>query len=159
MNKTRVRTKGWLFDSMAFTLALASVFAMLAPAFSGQLPAAQPRQQTTDQFESRDSEVRNELLSIGPVPIETETETLVAIGAAKASGHFFRLPHNAEIAWSLLTLSAFLCGYSLITAGKKGVGWFTVSLIITVLAVVAKLVLSMFVEVTTQYSPPDWDED
>ena len=157
MNTTRVRTKGWLFDSMAFTLALASVLMLLAMVSPSHLPAFQPRQDSIAQVEAKDLVEKKELPSIGPAPIEESSQQ--SYGSSASASSFFRLPHTSEIAWGLLTVSVFFCGYSLITAGKKGAGWITISLLITVLAILTKLVLSMFVEVTTQYTPPDWDEE
>ena len=56
-------------------------------------------------------------------------------------------------------LSIFLIGYSLWMNGKNGRGWFAVAIAMGIMTVIAKVILSMFVEVTNPYSPPDWDEE
>jgi hypothetical protein len=56
-------------------------------------------------------------------------------------------------------LSLFLIGYSLWMHGQSGRGWIAIAIAGGMITVAGKMILSMFVEVTNPYSPPDWDEE
>lgn len=56
-------------------------------------------------------------------------------------------------------MAVFLTAYSLVTTGKRGRGWIVVGIIAGAITIIGKGILSMFVEVTREYCPPDWDED
>jgi hypothetical protein len=50
-------------------------------------------------------------------------------------------------------------GYSLASAGKRGWGWVAVCLVGSLLALIVKLAVSMFQEISTENSVADWDSD
>jgi hypothetical protein len=50
-------------------------------------------------------------------------------------------------------------GYSLITTGKRGWGWFSLCVVAATLAFFFRIAISMFVEMSVATGPNDWDED
>jgi cytochrome bd-type quinol oxidase subunit 2 len=70
-----------------------------------------------------------------------------------------QLPNWSEMTEIAMLLAVFLLGYSLLTAGRRGWGWATIVALATLLLAIGRIFLSMFLEVTTDYGPPDWDEE
>ena len=74
---------------------------------------------------------------------------------------WFQLPEIGvgDIVTVALFAALLLTVYSLLTTGKRGWGWMVVGFIASVIAIIGKGILSVFVEITSEYCPPDWDED
>jgi hypothetical protein len=83
------------------------------------------------------------------------------LAAENQEDGWFQMPETTGVDFAKLVffMAVFLTANSLLTSGKRGWGWILVGIIAGAVTIVAKGFLSMFVEVTSEYCPPDWDED
>lgn len=135
MSKCKVMTAGWLLGLLLCLLLFASAIPALAVV---------PTQNDA-----------------GAVAVEPTAVWSMASDEANVDARWFSIPNVsfATIGEIVFFAACLLTGYSLLTAGKRGWGWFALSIMLGMIAVITKIGLSMFVEVTRDYCPPDWDED
>ncbi len=136
MKKHRVRSASRLFGSCAFVL-----FVAWSNPFVFAKPAAASPEKAVVETLSQSTEV-----------------------SPQSTSHDYefwglQLPGWSQIAELAILIAVFLAGYSLMTAGKRGWGWVLATFIFGMLMGVVRCVLSMFLELTSDYGPPDWDED
>ena len=141
MNKSQVKTASRLLGVLIF-MTLVGGFHLQRAAVTAQEIVAE----TID------------VVSIDSVSVDdgASAEPLKSVSDPETSPRQFTMSHAIQIT---ALLSIFLIGYSLWMNGKNGRGWFAVAIAFGMLTVIAKVILSMFVEVTNPYSPPDWDEE
>ncbi len=137
MGRDRVKASPWL---------LGFVLCLLLWGGGESVLAQETRQQDASAVPS------NDVVSFSPAPsLAEEHHNVDWFPKAKPAG--------LDLAAVAFFMVALLTGYSLLTAGKRGWGWWGLMCLAGAAGVFLKLFLAMFVEVTSEYCPPDWDED
>ncbi len=149
MNRNRVGTARKLFGSFVLLMSFHTVESLTNSASFGQ-------ELTNGAVSEASADVGAKPDSSDLSPVSHSDFAQPGFPRSDSAVRRLTLTHLIQLT---VVASVFLLGYSLLTAGKHGRGWFVMSVMLGILAVLGKTILSLFVVVADSESMTEWDED
>ena len=149
MNRNRVGTARKLFGSFILLMSFHPFESLTNSVSFGQELTNGPVSETS-------SDVGSTPDSVDLSPVSHSDFAQPGFPGSDSAVRRLTLTHLIQLT---IVASVFLLGYSLLTAGKHGRGWFVMSVMLGIFAVLGRTILSLFVVVADSKSMTEWDED